>query len=138
MITFSNGFTDGWLTWKSTQQKDHEEETQNRKRPNDANDPPGGSRSRRRTVQLVTPKPQRGNPDLLRTLNDTRAKDPYFRSGSSFLAKIETEEGETTGGSCAIGGGRDGSKYIARREQARVYKGKSNKKEGDTEEEPRN
>ena len=133
----SDGFTDGRLTWEPTQQKDHEQEAQNRKRPNDANDPPGSERSRQSVVQLVTPVPERGNPDLLRTLDDARAKYPHFRGSSSFFTKVETEEGETTRRSHRIRPSRNGGENIMCREQALGNVGKSNKKEGDTKEEPR-
>ena len=133
----SNGFTDGRLTWEPTQQKDHEQEAQSRKRPNDANDPPRSGRSRQSVVQFVTPIPERGNPYLLRTLDDTRAEDPHFRGSSSFFTKVETEEGETARRSYSICPSRNGGESIMCREQTFGNVGKSNKKEGDTKEEPR-
>jgi hypothetical protein len=93
---------DWWLTWKPTPHKEREEEADDRKRPNDINDPPGSERSGRRVIKPITPIPQRGNPDLVRTLDDTRTKDPYFRGGSSFFTKVETEESETGRGSNRI------------------------------------
>jgi len=130
-------FTDGRLTWEPTQQKDHEQEAQDRKRPNDANDPPGSDRCRLRAVQLVTPVPERGNPDLLRTLNDTRAEDPHFRGSPSFFTKVETEEGETTRRSYRIRPSCNGGNDVMCREQALGDVWEPNEEESDTKEEPR-
>ena len=131
----SNAFTDGRLTWKPTQQNDHEQEAHDRKRPNDANNPPGSDRCSLRAVQLVTLVPERGNPDLLQTLNDTRAKDPHFRGSSSFFTKVETEEGETTCRSYRIRPSYNGGNDIMRRALGNVWE--SNEEENDTKEEPR-
>ena len=124
------------LTRKSTPQKNHEQQAQNRKGPNDTNDPPRSERSRRSVIQLITPVPERSNPDLLRTLDDTRTKDPHFRGSSSFFAKVETEEGETGRRSYRICTSGNGGEDIVRRGQALANGGKSNKEEGDSEEEP--
>ena len=133
----SDRFGSGRLTWKTKEQKDREEEAKRRERPNDANDPPRSSRSRQRVVQLIAPEPQCGNPDLLRTLDDARTKDPHFRGGSSFFTKVETEEGEATRGSYGVRVCCNGGDDVVSGGQACVDVGESDKEESDTEEEPR-
>lgn len=125
------------LTWKSAQQNEHEHKAQSRKWPNDANDPPRSERSRCHVVEPISPIPQRSNPDLLRTLNNTRAEDPHFGGCSSFFTKVESEEGESTSRSYRVRSGRDVGKDIVGRKQPLADKGKSDKEEGNAEEEPR-
>ena len=124
------------LTWESTEEKDHEQQTQGRKRPNDENDPPRSERSRQYVIQLISPIPQRSHPNLLRTLNDTSTENPNFCGSPSLFTEVETEEGETSGGCHGVRPGRNIGEDIVCGEQTFADVGKSDEEEGDAEEEP--
>lgn len=59
-----------------------EKERDNGERPNDQHDPPRWHTVGSGTVEVVTPIPERCNPNLLGTLNYNGSHHPNFRSGT--------------------------------------------------------
>ena len=77
-------------------------------RPRHVHDGSGRDVSLRvRSVERVTPVPERRDPNLLQTLDNASSSDPDFGRSSGFFTKVETEEEESSSRGNSVTVGRD-------------------------------
>jgi hypothetical protein len=115
---------------KAVEQEEEEHDAHRGKGPDDADDPPGCGGGGSSRVQLVSPVPQSGNPELLRALNQARTHHPHFSCCAGLLTEVEAEEAEVRGGRhCITPRGRTrhsvmGAHTTQRTPQGRLHQGR--------------